>query len=144
MLRRRQRRGRVARRAKDPEPQRTRPRRAPDTVRARVCVTFAPEGSDAMATVTVNWTTKTMQVPAPTDLRFYRVAVDQDVGVQMVPLGTLEAIFDDVPAGNYVVRVALSNTDGTHLEGEQATAFVVPIPNESAEAPDVVQVAVGG
>lgn len=94
-----------------------------------------------MATVITTWTTKPMQVPAPTDLTQYRVAIDGGPA-QMVPLSANEATFDDIDPGNWVVRVALSNGDGTHLAGEQATAFVVPQPNEDVAAPDVVTVAV--
>jgi hypothetical protein len=95
-----------------------------------------------MATVTVTWNTKTIQVPAPTDLEQYRVAIDSGPA-QMVPLSAREATFDDITPGTYVVRVALSNADGTHLEGEQATEFSVSEPPVDADAPDLVTVAVG-
>lgn len=91
-----------------------------------------------MATVNVAWTTAKYS-PVATDLTQYRVSIDGIEAPQFVPFGTLTASFLDVPPGDYIARVALSNAAGSVAEAEKTQAFTVP-GLAQLDAPDVITV----
>lgn len=96
-----------------------------------------------MSIVIVEWTQKTGTVQAPSDLNFYRVRLEDESGSdagppQFVGLDITSTRFDNVGPGEYIARVALSNQDGTHVEGEMNDGVSVPAPGEEKPLPDVV------
>ena len=95
-----------------------------------------------MANVLVTWTTAKVNVPVTTDLTQYKVDLS-GVGSTFVAFGVpLNAEFKDVPPGDYVVSVALSNDDGSHTDFSKSANFNVPISTTSLDAPDVITVEV--
>jgi hypothetical protein len=93
-----------------------------------------------MATVLLTWNTAPVNVPSTTNLTQYRASID-GVGQTFVAFGApLNAQFNDVPPGEYIAQVGLSNSDGSNIEFEKSMPFSVPVGTVELQAPDVITV----
>ena len=93
-----------------------------------------------MANLSASWTTQKLTPVAP-DLVSYRVALSgPEAQVLFVPFGISGASFTVSTAGDYVVKVAVANADGSVVEFEVASNVVTvgASPPAQVDAPLVV------